>query len=233
MIYWLKQIITGKDGGSFMKYEAILFDMDGVLIDSEELMTKAGILALRDYGIEAKPEDFVPFVGRGEDLYIGGVARKYGVPYDPEMKQRCYYYFGQYVETDARVPEEIPELLFKLRDLGCKTCVCTSADWNKVVHNLRAMKVDRDAFDAFVTGDEIKNKKPDPEIYLKGAEMLQADPRKCVVVEDAPNGIMAAHAAGMLAVGIDTSFLEEVLVRESHPDRLIHRLSEILYVLEH
>ena len=61
-----------------MKYEAILFDMDGVLIDSEELMAKTGIMALRDYGIEAVPEDFVPFVGRGEDLYIGGVAEKYG-----------------------------------------------------------------------------------------------------------------------------------------------------------
>ena len=214
------------------KYEAVLFDMDGVLIDSEELMTKAGMLALHDYNIEAKPEDFVPFVGRGEDLYIGGVAEKYGVTYDPEMKQRCYYYFGQYVETDAKVPEEIPELLYQLRDLGYKTCVCTSADWNKVVHNLRAMKVGKDVFDAFVTGDDVKNKKPDPEIYLKGAEVLHVNPEKCVVIEDAPNGIMAAHAAGMLSIGIDTSFSEEVLTRESHPDYIVHKLSEILSVLE-
>ena len=215
-----------------MKYEAVLFDMDGVLIDSENLMTKAGMLALRDYGIEAKPEDFVPFVGRGEDLYIGGVAEKYGVPYDPEMKQRCYYYFGQYVESDAKVPKEIPDLLYKLKAIGIKTCVCTSADWNKVIHNLRAMKVDRDAFNGFVTGDDVKNKKPDPEIYLKGAECLQVIPEKCVVVEDAPNGIMAAHAAGMLSVGIDTSFSEEYLISESHPDYIVHTLSEIPDILK-
>ena len=212
--------------------KAVLFDMDGVLIDSEELMTKAGILALHDYGIEAKAEDFIPFVGRGEDLYIGGVAEKYGVPYNPEMKQRCYYYFGQYVETDARVPDAIPGLLFRLRELGYKTCVCTSADWNKVIHNLRAMGVGRDVFDAFITGDDVKNKKPDPEIYLKGAKALQVDPEKCVVIEDAPNGIMAAHAAGMLAVGIDTSFPKEVLIKESHPDHIIHRLDEIPGILE-
>ena len=61
--------------------KAILFDMDGVLIDSESLMAKSGILALRDYGIDPVPEDFVPFVGRGEDKYIGGVAAKHGLTY--------------------------------------------------------------------------------------------------------------------------------------------------------
>ncbi len=210
------------------KYDAILFDMDGVLIDSEELMTKAGMLALRDFGIEAKPVDFIPFVGRGEDLYIGGVAEKYGHPYIPEMKQQCYFYFGEYVERDARVPEEIPELLFRLKHLGYKICVCTSADWAKVNHNLRAIGMKKEDFDAFVAGDNIKRKKPDPEIYLKGAELLHISPEKCVVVEDAPNGILAAHAAGMLAIGIDSSFSMETLETESHPDRLIHTLSELL-----
>ena len=203
-------------------------DKDGVLIDSEELMAKSGILALRDYGIEAKAEDFAPFVGRGEDLYIGGVAEKYGVPYDPEMKQRCYYYFGLYVETDAFVPKEIPSLLFQLREKGYKICVCTSADWNKVVHNLRAMGVGKEVFDAFVTGDVITRKKPDPEIYLKGAELVGVVPEKCIVVEDAPSGIKAAHAAGMQAVAIDTSFPEELLMKEAQPDRMIHSLGELL-----
>jgi len=214
-----------------MKYKAVLLDMDGVLIDSEQLMTKAGMLALRDYGIEAKPEDFVPFVGRGEDLYIGGVAEKYGHKYDPEMKQRCYYYFGQYVETDAEVPDEIPEILYQLKRLGYKICVCTSADWNKVVHNLRAMGVGKEVFDAFVTGDDVKNKKPDPEIYLKGAEKLGVVPEQCVVVEDAPNGIQAGHAAGMQTVGIDTSFSAEVLKEQAEPDYLIHKLSELMECL--
>lgn len=210
-----------------MKYKAVLFDMDGVLIDSEKLMTKAGALALKEYGIDAKPEDFLPFVGMGEDRYIGGVAEKYGSSYDPEMKQRCYYYFGQYVEKEAFVPAEIPSLLFRLKEDGYKICVCTSADWNKVVHNLRAMRTGKEVFDAFVTGDDITRKKPDPEIYLMGAKLLNVEPENCVVVEDSPSGIKAAHAAGMRSVGIDTSFAAEVLVQEAHPDMIIHSLGEL------
>ena len=214
------------------QFEAILFDMDGVLIDSEELMSKAGMMALHDFGIEAKPEDFIPFVGRGEDLYIGGVAEKYGVKYDPVMKQHCYDHYGDYVETEAFVPAEIPELLYTLRDKGYKIAVCTSADWGKVIHNLRAMHVTKDVFDGMVTGDHITHLKPDPEIYLTGAKLVGVSPEKCVVVEDSPSGIKAANAAGMLSVGIDTSFPEELLIRESHPDVMIHSLSELLTVLE-
>ena len=210
------------------QYKAVLFDMDGVLIDSEALMTKVGILALRDYGIEAQPDDFIPFVGRGEDMYIGGVAKKYGREYDPEMKVRAYTYFGKYVEAEARVPDELPELLFRLKRLGYRICVCTSADWMKVEHNLRAIGAKKEDFDAFVTGDRIVRKKPDPEIYLKGAAMLGISPEHCAVVEDAPNGIMAAHAAGMFAIGIDTSFPAEVLKEQSAPDRIIHSLSELI-----
>ena len=214
-----------------MKYEAVLFDMDGVLIDSEELMCKSGILALRDFGVNAAPEDFIPFVGRGENLYIGGVAEKHGVPFDPEMKARCYEYYGQLVETEAFVPSDIPDILFRLKEAGLKIAVCTSADWGKVVHNLRAIGCTRETFDAMVTGDHITHLKPDPEIYLIGAKLAGAAPDKCVVVEDSPSGILAAHAGGMLAVGIDTSFPAEKLIAESHPDVMIHTLSELMDIV--
>ena len=119
--------------------KAILFDMDGVLIDSEELMAKSGILALRDYGIDPKPEDFVPFVGRGENKYIGGVAEKYGLTFVPEMKARAYHYYGLYVEDEAFVPGDVHAVLEAVKAKGYKIAVCTSADYAKVVHNLRAI----------------------------------------------------------------------------------------------
>ena len=210
-----------------MKFETILFDMDGVLIDSEELMSKSGVLALKEFGIEAKPEDFIPFVGCGENRYMGGVAEKYGVPFDPKMKERCYYHYGQYIETDAFVPEQIPALLYRLKDLGYKVAVCTSADWGKVKHNLRAIGVDKDFFDGFVTGDYIQNLKPHPEIYLTGARITKTAPEKCIVVEDAPSGIKAAHAGGMQAIALTSSFSEEYLVKEAAPDKVIHSLDEL------
>ena len=209
------------------EYGAVLFDMDGVLIDSEELMAKSGILALRDYGLDPKSEDFIPFVGRGEDQYIGGVARKYGLAYDPEMKARAYYYYGLKVEEEAFVPDDVVTVLKKIKKMGYKIAVCTSADYSKVVHNLRAIGLTEDFFDAFVTGDKITNLKPDPEIYLTGAGLLQTEPERCLVVEDAPSGIKAAHAGGMKAAGIVTSFSEEYLVKEGNPDYVIRKLSEL------
>ena len=61
--------------------KAIIFDMDGVLLDSEPAMKKSAILALKEFGVEAKEEDFIPFTGAGEDRFVGGVAELHGVPY--------------------------------------------------------------------------------------------------------------------------------------------------------
>ncbi|MGD8447111.1 MAG: hypothetical protein PVI94_26660 [Desulfobacterales bacterium] len=70
--------------------KAVIFDMDGVMTDSEHLINKAAIAGLREYGIQPEPSDFLPFTGMGEDHYIGGVARKYGLTYIPQMKARVY-----------------------------------------------------------------------------------------------------------------------------------------------
>ena len=72
-----------------MKYKAILFDMDGVLIESEWLMRDTSIQSLAEYGVQARHEDFLEFTGCGEDRFVGGVAEKYGLRYDPAMKERA------------------------------------------------------------------------------------------------------------------------------------------------
>lgn len=210
------------------KYQAILFDMDGVLIDSEELMAKAGILALRDFGVNAVKEDFEEFVGRGEDKYIGGVAQKHGVPYDFAMKKRAYDYYGQYVKEEATVPVDALPVLNELKARGYKMAVCSSADREKVVYNTEAIGVGEDFFDALITGSEVKNLKPAPDIFLRGAELLGAEPACCLVVEDSPSGIGAAHAGGIPAAGIATSFSAEHLRQQAQPEFILHTLTELL-----
>ena len=86
-----------------MSWKAVLFDMDGVLIDSEEYMAKTGVRALKKYGIEAKESDFAEFVGCGENRYVGGVAEKYGVPYRTEMKDYLYACYGEHVKEEANI----------------------------------------------------------------------------------------------------------------------------------
>ena len=116
----------------------VIFDMDGVLVDSEPVITEAAILGLREYGVQAVPEDFIPFVGTGEDRFIGGVAEKYGVRYKPEMKKRVYTIYLEIVQDKIKIFEGVHELLRKLRDMGIRFAVGSSADRIKVDANLKA-----------------------------------------------------------------------------------------------
>ena len=210
-----------------MKYKAILFDMDGVLIESEFLMRHSAIQALAEYGIEAKHEDFREFTGMGEDMFVGGVAQKYGHTYTYDMKDRAYDYFGEQVKELAHVPEGVKEMLTALHEKGLVMAVCSAADLRKVRYNIQAIGVDESIFAALVTGSDVERKKPFPDIYLKGAELIGMDPKDCLVVEDAVSGIKAAHAAGMDAVGVPTTFSKEELMERVHPEYLLNEIKEL------
>lgn len=210
-----------------MKYKAILFDMDGVLIESEFLMRHAAIQALAEYGIEAKHEDFREFTGMGEDMFVGGVAEKYGHTYTFDMKDRAYDYFGEQVKELAHVPEGVKEMLTALHEKGLVMAVCSAADLRKVRYNIQAIGVDESIFSALVTGSDVERKKPFPDIYLKGAQLIGMDPKDCLVVEDAVSGIKAAHAAGMDAVGVPTTFSKEELEARVHPEYMLNEIKEL------
>lgn len=208
-------------------YKAILFDMDGVLIESEHLIRAAAILALAEYGVTAKHEDFLEFTGMGEDRFVGGVAEKHGLEYKTEMKERAYHYFGQRVKEEAHVPAGVKEMLEALHQKGLTLAVCSAADLRKVRYNLMAIGVDESIFTALVTGSDVARKKPFPDIYLEGARRIGMDPQDCLVVEDAISGIQAAHAAGMDAVGVPTTFSQEVLREKAAPEYMLNEIREL------
>jgi len=210
-----------------MKYKAILFDMDGVLIESEFLMRHSAIQALAEWGIQAKHEDFREFTGMGEDMFVGGVAQKYGHTYTYDMKDRAYDYFGAQVKELAHVPEGVKEMLMALHEKGLVMAVCSAADLRKVRYNIQAIGVDESIFSALVTGSDVERKKPFPDIYLKGAELIGMNPEDCLVVEDAVSGIKAAHAAGMDAVGVPTTFSKEELEARVAPEYLLNEIKEL------
>ena len=215
-----------------MKYKAILFDMDGVLIESEYLMRHAAIQALADYGITAQHEDFREFTGMGEDKFVGGVAEKYGHKYEFAMKELAYDYFGAQVKEMAEVPEGVKEMLTALHEKGLVLAVCSAADLRKVRYNIQAIGVDESIFTALVTGSDVARKKPFPDIYLEGARRVGIDPKDCLVVEDAISGIQAAHAAGMDAVGVPTTFSKEELTERVHPEYLLNEIKELTGLFE-
>ena len=210
-----------------MKYKAILFDMDGVLIESEWLMRDTAIQSLAEHGVHAKHEDFLEFTGMGEDRFIGGVAEKYGLKYEKFMKEKAYDYFGQRVMEDTDVPEGVKEMLETLHSRGLKMAVCSAADRRKVMYNLMAVGEDASIFEAIITGSEVEKKKPDPEIYLKGAAAVGIDPKDCLVVEDAISGVQAARSAGMDAAAVPTTFTLEELKERINPTYLLNHIKDL------
>jgi HAD superfamily hydrolase (TIGR01509 family) len=214
-----------------MLINCILFDMDGVLIDSELAIRTCCIEALHDYGVNAVHEDFFEFTGMGEDSFIGGVSRKYGKAYVPEMKALAYKYYCRRATELVVVYDGIKDMLITLKSKGYKLAVASSADRIKVETNLKCMKIDAELFDAVITGSEITNKKPDPEIYLTASKRVSGLPENCVVIEDALSGISAAKSAGMLCICVTSAFDAQTL-KNKGADYVVEHTPDIVELLE-
>ena len=182
---------------------AVLFDCDGVLVDSEPALAQIAAEVLRARGLAARPEDFAPFIGTGEDTYIGEVVKMHGGKYVPEIKDEVY---AAYIREAGDYVKSFPgclDLLAELKSAGVKTAVASSADLIKVKANLKALGFS--GFDAVISGSDIERKKPFPDIYLLAAERLGFDPSACLVVEDATAGIEAGNRAGMTTIAFTSA----------------------------
>ncbi|HOA72099.1 MAG TPA: HAD-IA family hydrolase [Phycisphaerae bacterium] len=190
----------------------VIFDMDGVLVDSEPFIARAGCMMFAEFGLTVKPEDFIPFVGAGEDRFLGGVAEAYGFPIDiVSAKRRTYEIYLDIIKGQLTPLPGVHAFLDACRQAGKKTALATSADLVKAEGNLREINLPLSSFDAVVTGLDVVHKKPHPEIFLTAAERLGLDPRDCLVIEDAVNGVAAARAAGARCLALTTSFTREQL----------------------
>lgn len=189
------------------RISAVIFDMDGVLTNSEPLINAAAIQMFKEKGLTVKPEDFLPFVGTGEERYVGGVAEKYQFPMDTrQAKERTYEIYLDLVPSQLEPFPGVHELISLCRQANLRVAVASSADRIKVVANLEKIGLPAEMWDTVVTGELVQHKKPAPDIFLAAAHSLGVEPSACVVVEDAVNGIQAAKAAGMRCIAVAQTF---------------------------
>lgn len=187
--------------------KGVLFDMDGVLVDSEPFMCKAAIMMFGELGLKVIPEDFNPFVGMGENRYIGGVAENYGIKINIERaKARTYKIYEIIVGGKLSPLPGSREFISECRKRGLKLALATSADWVKMEINLREIGISAGTFQTIVTGLDVMNKKPFPDIYIKAANGMGLEPGDCLVVEDAVSGIKAGRSAGCRCLAVTSSF---------------------------
>jgi beta-phosphoglucomutase len=165
-----------------------------------------------ELGLMVHPQDFIPFVGTGENRYIGGVAEKYNLAVDIEtVKERTYDIYMEIIHDVLRPLPGVHEFIEKCKDTGRKVAVASSADRLKVVGNLMEIELPLTLFNAIVVAEDVVHKKPAPDIFLLAAERLQLKPSECLVIEDAVSGVIAAKTAGSRCLALTTSFSENEL----------------------
>jgi len=193
----------------------VIFDMDGVLVESEPFIAEAAVRMFAEKRVAVRSEDFRPFIGMGEDRFLGGVAEARGVVLEmPRDKVRTYEIYLELIQGRLQPLPGVAEFIGRCRSLGLRLAVASSADRMKVEGNLRALGLPSGTFDAVVVGEDIILKKPAPDIFLEAARRLGLEPGACLVIEDAVAGVRAARAAGSRCLGITTSFEADRLMAE-------------------
>ncbi|MBE5828422.1 MAG: beta-phosphoglucomutase [Butyrivibrio sp.] len=193
-----------------MQYKAVIFDLDGVLVFTDKYHFKAWKKLAEKLSIDftEKDNDRLRGVSRAESLEI--ILEKYkGKPISEAQKQEYLaekndtyrQFLGDMNRND--VSEDVRSTLKKLRESGYRLAIGSSS--KNTAYILERTEL-TDAFDAVADGTMITKSKPDPEVFLKAAELLSESPSNCLVVEDADAGVTAAHAAGMdvAAIGAAT-----------------------------
>jgi beta-phosphoglucomutase len=186
--------------------KGVLFDMDGVIVDSEKFICNAASLMFEEYGFKVIPDDFLPFIGMGEIKYLGGVAEKYEFKADiDKIKSRTYQIYEQIISNKLKILPGVIEFITKCKERDLCLALATSADRIKMEVNLREIGLLQDTFHTIVTGLDVENRKPSPDIYIKASMNLRLDPSSCLVVEDSVSGIKSGKSAGCKCLAITSS----------------------------
>jgi HAD superfamily hydrolase (TIGR01509 family) len=189
------------------KIAGVIFDMDGVLVESEPFIAEAAVRMFAEKGVAVRPEDFRPFIGTGEDRFLGGVAEARGVELDmPRDKARTYEIYLELIRGRLEPLPGVAGFIARCRFRSLKLAVASSADRVKDEGNLRELGLPVGTFDTVVVGEDVARKKPAPDIFLEAARRLGLDPSSCLVIEDAVSGVAAAKGAGCRCLGITSSF---------------------------
>ncbi|KAK9735763.1 hypothetical protein RND81_04G226100 [Saponaria officinalis] len=212
--------VLEEDAGKFWgNVSAVLFDMDGVLCDSEEPSRRAAVDVFAEIGVDVTVDDFVPFMGTGEANFLGGVAQAKGVKgFDTNAAKKRFFeiYLEKYAKPNSGIgfPGAL-ELITQCKDKGLKVAVASSADRIKVDANLAAAGLPAEMFDAIVSADAFEKLKPAPDIFISASKLLGVPQSECIVIEDALAGLQAAKAAKMRCIVVTTTLSEERLATEA------------------
>ena len=202
---------------------AVIFDMDGVITDSEPLHHEAELGLLEAHHVHINKESLLQYTGTGTRSMLNAMIQKYDIEasvdqlFDELIQRLCVLF-----ETKVTPIPHVIDLIVFLRNKGVPIAVASSSAKTIISRALRRLEIDS-YFNTIVSGEDVTHSKPAPDIFLETARRLDVSPKNCVVIEDSTNGVLAAKSAGMTCIGFHSpnSFGQNLDAADMHTDSLI------------
>ena len=203
----------------------IIFDMDGLMLESEELWSEVDRCVVDQYGLEFNPSFKHLFMGCEKIESSRKFCELYGLEESPEVIANMRNELARkFYREQVELMPGLEELVYRLKDQGKPLAVATSADY-AILTIVQAKFHIFQRFEALVCADEVKRGKPAPDLFLEAARRLGMPARSALVLEDSPHGITAALSAGMKVIGVPNPAVKRE--KMEHATVLVEQLSDI------
>ncbi len=216
-----------------MEIKAVLFDMDGLMVDTESLSTEAFINSAKAQGYNMTKEETLKVLGFTKaNIYQFWIDYFQGTNVDGKKLVDDHY---EYIENVLYTvgPEKMPyveELLKYLKENNYKIAVASSSDTTDIKNNLEKTKLEK-YIDEIASGAEVENGKPAPDVFLLAAKRLGVDPKDCLILEDSKAGIKAGKASGAMVFMVPDMYTVDKECEDT-ADRILTNLGEVIEILE-
>lgn len=187
-----------------MGKKAVIFDMDGVIFDTERVYLEIWQSVFEKYGYKMTKELYITVMGTGRKNVIKTFLENFGddLPIEKMYEEKDNQLF--YIIENQGIPlkKGVKELFSMLKEKNYKIALATSAKRDRVEKQIKDKWL-KESFDAIVCGDDVEKGKPSPDIFLKAAKEIDVEAKDCFVVEDSPAGIKAAFSGGMKGIHVE------------------------------